>query len=267
MQISYLDVEGQRIRIARNNHSAATDKLPPLLICNGIGLNFEVCEPFVNEISNDLDLILFDPPGVGDSPIPDKPYRFQALAKLVKAMLEQLNITAIDVLGISWGGALAQQLALDYPALCRRIILSATTSGVFSIPGKPSVLMNMVSPERALNSNFLLEQAGNFFGGEFRTNPQHALQLKRLLKLPPVRGYELQLKAIMSWGSTFRLYRLKQPVLLIYGKDDPIVPYNNAYMMKTLLPNAQLELMDCGHLALFTLSKESGSIVLNFLQS
>ena len=102
---------------------------PPLLLCNGIGMRLEAWRPFVDALDPAIEVISFDAPGTGGSQLPSLPYRFTTLALLLRKMLHNLGHQQADVLGISWGGGLAQQFALLNPRLCRRLILVATATG------------------------------------------------------------------------------------------------------------------------------------------
>src|SRR5258707_12965182 len=127
-------VTGQRLRIAiRQGDGTRT----PLLLMNGIGVNLEVLQPFVDALAPAIEVIRFDVPGTGGSPAPHIPYRFSVLARLVTKMLDQLGYQQVDVLGVSWGGALAQQFAFQYPVRCRRLILVSTGTGALMILRKP----------------------------------------------------------------------------------------------------------------------------------
>ena len=110
-----ITVRRQRLRVAiRKGDGTRT----PLLLMNGIGVNFEVLQQFVDALNPAIEVIRFDVPGTGGSPAPLIPYRFSSHARLVAEMLDQLGYQQVDVLGVSWGGALAQQFALQYPRRC-----------------------------------------------------------------------------------------------------------------------------------------------------
>src|SRR5437588_8871944 len=97
-----ITVKRQRLRIAiRPGNGTRT----PLLLMNGIGVNLEVLQHFVDALDPAIEVIRFDVPGTGGSPAPLIPYRFSVLGRLVTQMLEQLGYQQVDVLGISWGVA------------------------------------------------------------------------------------------------------------------------------------------------------------------
>src|SRR5436309_13746902 len=103
-----ISVRGQRLRVAMRIGDGTRT---PLLMMNGIGVNLEVLQPFVDALDPAIEVIRFDVPGTGGSPAPLIPYRLSMHGLLVTQMLEQLGYRQIDVLGVPWGCALAQQFA------------------------------------------------------------------------------------------------------------------------------------------------------------
>src|SRR5215475_1852864 len=132
MQISLHQIEGQTLRVGIRRGEKAR---PPLLLFNGIGANIELVEPFLNALDGP-EAIIFDVPGVGGSPSPWLPYRPSTLARLSACLLDQLRHDQVDVLGLSWGGALAQQFAFQQGKRCRRLVLAATSPGHLMVRGK-----------------------------------------------------------------------------------------------------------------------------------
>src|SRR5712691_9189446 len=117
-----ITVSGQRLRVAiRKGDGKADGTRMPLLLLNGIGVNLEVLQQFIDALDPAIEVIRFDVPGTGGSPAPLIPYRFSALARLVRKMLDQLGYQQVDVLGVSLGGGLVQQFAFQYPFRCRRL--------------------------------------------------------------------------------------------------------------------------------------------------
>ncbi len=238
----------------------------PLLLCNGIGSSLEIFDPFIAQLDPDRPVVRFDAPGIGASSKPVLPYRFPTLARTVRGALDQLNYSSVDVLGISWGGALAQQLAFQYPRWCRRLVLVATGTGWMMAPPKAAVLGKMVTPRRHRDREYAARIAGDLYGGSARQSPPTASQLLHDRTHPPsVRGYAYQLFAITGWASLPFLPFLRQPTLLLAGDDDPIVPPVNATIMSRLLPNVTLHLYHGGHLALATESAELAPVIDSFL--
>ncbi|WP_256675411.1 alpha/beta fold hydrolase [Pseudomonas sp. GXM4] len=101
---------------------------PPLLLLNGLGGLIKTFDALRNELGDYITITL-DVPGVGKSQMPRWPMRLPSHADLIAEMLKQLGIDHVDVFGVSWGGALAQELALRHPTMVRRLILAATSAG------------------------------------------------------------------------------------------------------------------------------------------
>jgi poly(3-hydroxyalkanoate) depolymerase len=238
---------------------------PPLLIFNGIGANIELVQPFLDALPGP-EVIVFDVPGVGGSPAPALPYRPWMLARLSARLLEELGHERADVLGVSWGGALAQQFAFQHPARCRRLVLAATSPGHLMIPGKLSVLAKMASPRRYKDAEYMSRIAGDIYGGALRRSPELAREHLRHVRWSSDYGYYLQLVAGFGWTSLPWLAFLRQPTLVMAGADDPLVPLANARILTRLIPDARLETIDDGHLFLVTSARESAARVSEFLR-
>ena len=213
-------------------------------------------------------MIRFDVPGVGGSALPWVPYNFALLACLVGRLLDELGYDRFDVLGISWGGGLAQQMAFQYPRRCRRLVLASTGTGMFMVPGRPSVLSKMLTPRRYRDPAYAKAIAAELYGGRMRRRPGEArFVLYEQERLGPSVGYFLQLLAGVGWTSLPALPLIRQPTLILAGNDDPIIPLVNARIMQALLPNATLHVYDDGHLGLITAADELGPLVSRFLTS
>jgi len=258
-----ITVRGQRLRVAiRKGDGTRT----PLLLMNGIGVNLEVLQPFVDALTPAIEVIRFDVPGTGGSPSPRIPYRFSVLAWLVTQMLDQLGYQQIDVLGVSWGGALAQQFAFQYPVRCRRLILVSTGTGAFMVPGKPSALAKIATPRRYQDPVYMAQIAGEIYGGKMRTRPELAHEFARTAHLGSVLGYFYQMLGAVGWTSILWLRTLRQPTLILHGDDDPLVPLVNAKIMQRLIPHAKLYIFHDGHLGLGTSAQELAQVVDQFLR-
>lgn len=262
MEIKVLDVDGQLLRVGVKHGSPAH---PPLLMFNGIGANLELAEPFMAELK-ETGGIIFDVPGVGGSPAPAFPYRASTLARLAKRLAQILGHDKVDVSGVSWGGGPAQQFAYQYPGFCRKLVLAATSPGVIMVPGTPSVLAKMASPRRYTDPGYMRSIAAEIYGGEFRKDPtlinRHAAAMKGTTQY----GYMLQLLAMTGWTSLPWLWLLRQPTLIIAGTDDPLVPLANARLLKKLIPNSRLELIEDGHMFLVTKPRLCAELIESFLR-
>ncbi|MCF8470795.1 MAG: alpha/beta fold hydrolase, partial [Parvibaculum sp.] len=137
----------------------------PLLFFNGIGANIELIAPLA-EALGDRDLITFDAPGIGGSPSASYPYRPWQFARMAAGILDELGYGEVDVMGVSWGGAMAQQFAFQYGKRVHRLILAATSAGMLMVPGKPGALMKLAHPRRYMDPDYLLKHFEMLYGDE-----------------------------------------------------------------------------------------------------
>jgi poly(3-hydroxyalkanoate) depolymerase len=266
LHIGSIALDGQLLRVGiRPLPAGVAASTPPMLIFNGIGANMELAGLMMSRITT-VESLIFDVPGAGKSPPPRFPYRPFGMARLARKLLDALGYTTIDVMGVSWGGALAQQFAIQYPARVRRLVLAATAmGGPTMVPGRPSVLLKMINPRRYLDKGYMKRVAPELYGGELRTNPEAIKLFTDHAKGGSKKGYRYQMLAMMGWTSLPWLWRIQHPTLVLAGNDDPLVPLINARIHTWLLPHARLHILDDGHLFLLTKADETGQIISAFL--
>lgn len=261
-QTRTIDVEGQLLKVAIK----AGDGVP-LLIFNGLGANLELLDPLTSALDG-IETIVFDVPGVGGSAVRRLPYRLRGLARLAARALDQLGYSGeVDVLGVSWGGALAQQFARSYPNRCRRLVLAATTPGTLMVPGSPWLLAKLLAPRRYKDSEYFNEIAPRLYGGQLRDNPSLARDYVAKLKTPHRLGYVYQQMAFWGWSSLFWLPLLRQRTLVLGGRDDPLAPLINSRLLALLIPRATLHVVEDGHLFLMAGSLAAIPVIRTFLMA
>ena len=173
--------------------------------------------------------------------LPPFPYPIAALSSWVAALMSRLGHREFDVLGLSWGGGLAQQLAVQSRRRVRRLVLVATGTGALMVPAHPRVLAKMLTPRRHRDPEYAARIAPEIYGGSMRTNPEvGAALLHGATRAGPKRGYYYQLAAMTGWSSLPFLRMIQQPTLVMGGDDDPIIPVVNPRMQAQLIPSARL---------------------------
>ncbi|RLA05230.1 MAG: poly(3-hydroxyalkanoate) depolymerase [Gammaproteobacteria bacterium] len=263
MQFSTIKIKGQSLRVGIKTGS---NNKPPLLIFNGLGSSLEVLQPFVNSKAvEDFEIIAFDIPGTGGSPTPFFPYRFSSMAKLANEILDHFDYGEIDVLGVSWGGVLAQQFAKNYPDRCRNLILASTSTGAISFPPSPTLWIKMMTPKFYRQTAYMVGVGADLCGSLFRSDKKKAQQAENNKSEITLRGFYYQLMACNGWTSVHWLHTLKHPTLILAGERDPIVPISNSKLMKKLLPNSQIEILKAGHLFLMTKAELTAEHVREFV--
>ena len=261
-----LAVRGVHVRVSVRPARGRLDAEPPLLLCNGIGASLEVLQPLVDALDPDRGVIRFDVPGVGGSPVPPYPYLLAALASWVSAVAADLGHRRFDVLGLSWGGGLAQQLAVQCRRRVRRLVLVATGTGCLMVPAHPRVLITMATPRRHRDPAYAARVAAEIYGGTVRTDPEGAARLLHAAtRAGPRRGYYFQLAATAGWSSLPFLPLLRQPTLVLAGDDDPIIPLVNARVLARMIRNSRLHVYPGGHLGVLTESDQLAPVIDDFL--
>lgn len=259
--VRQIAIDGQSLRAAIRH---GRERQPPLLLFNGIGANWELAKPLLEALTH-TTAIIFDVPGVGASPKPVFPYRPSTLARLAAGLVAELGYAEVDVAGVSWGGGIAQQFAHQYPKLCRRLVLAATAPGFTMVPASPAVLWKMATPRRYTNKSYMNRIAADIYGGAFRHDPsligRHATAMHGARNL----GYLYQLLAMAGWTSLPWLWSLRQPTLVLMGSDDPLVPPINGHILARLIPNAELRMIEDGHLFMVTRPAETAALIEDFL--
>jgi pimeloyl-ACP methyl ester carboxylesterase len=132
-------------------------------------------------------------------------------------------------------------------------------------PGKLSVLWKLATPRRYLDKNFMREIGPQIYGGDFRRDPDLISRHANAMSGARGLGYLYQLLAMSGWTSLPWLWSLRQPTLILAGKDDPIVPVVNGRIMAGIIPNARLEIIDDGHLFMVTRPVETAKRIEKFL--
>ena len=255
-------VDGRTLRVGRwmAEGREAGDHLP-LLFFNGIGANIEAMSPLAAALP-ERDFITFDMPGVGGSPDPVVPYNAIMMARIAALLLDKFDMPLVDVMGVSWGGAMAQQFAFQNGARTNRLILAATSAGMLMVPGKPAALIKMADPRRYIDPDFMSKHFKTLYGGATSGKDGHIGRIT-----PPSKtGYFYQLLAMLGWTSAPFLPFMKKETLIMMGGDDQIVPVVNGKFLNMLIPNSELlEVENGGHLFMLSHVEESIAAIREFL--
>jgi poly(3-hydroxyalkanoate) depolymerase len=240
----------------------------PLLLIMGIGGHVEMWRGFEDALHPaGIRTIAFDAPGTGQSTAYRRPRRMSGLARTVESMLDALGYDQVDVLGVSFGGGLAQQLAHQAPERVRRLVLCATSAGMVALPGDLRAMTALATPRRYWDRAYYGRVAPRIFGGDARRLQDPAQDAgARFLHPPSTMGYSHQLMAMAGWTSFHWLSGLSHPTLVMTGDDDPLVPVVNAQLLAWRIPNAELHVVKGGgHLFLLERPLEAAAIVSRFL--
>jgi pimeloyl-ACP methyl ester carboxylesterase len=218
----------------------------PLLFLGYFNANMDAWDPkVINGLAAAHEVILFDNAGAGASG-GETADTVAEMTQHCVAFCRAVGLKAINVVGFSLGGMIAQQLALDHPELVQRLILLGTGPR----GGEGMTFTELSAEEQADPVAFLL---GAFFSPSLASQAAGREYMKRLESrkedrdLPVSRESAVaQLAAIREWGTiptTGRYATLKEithPTLVVHGNKDIVVAPINALVLAEHLPNAQL---------------------------
>ena len=256
-----LEAQGEKYAYRRFGKRAGR---PLLCLQHFIG-TLDNWDPAVTDVlAADRELILFDNAGVGRSS-GTVPKTIAGMARHVFAFLDGLGVTSCDVLGFSLGGMIAQQLALDRPAIFRRLILVGTAprggEDIMHLE-KPRLAKFIEDPKLQAQGYAVLQKI--FFALTPSSQAAGEAFVGRLMQRkddrdppsgPQVAG--AQMAAFREWeqfsGERFaELQRIRQPTLVVNGIHDDMIPVANSHWLGQHLPNAVLlTYPDSGHGSLF----------------
>ncbi|WP_018331676.1 alpha/beta fold hydrolase [Actinomycetospora chiangmaiensis] len=266
-----LSVAGRRLRVAVRPAAPDPSGAPaprPLVLVNGIGASLELLAPLAETLDPRREVIRFDVPGIGGSQLSPVPLPMAALTTLLADLLDQLDgLTGrshrvVDLLGLSWGGGIVQQFALQYPRRTGSLALVSTGTGVMMVPARIGVLARMLTPRRYNDPSYRRDAGREIYVGE---DPDAVDALFSRVQPVRARAYLHQLFALTTWTSLPVLPFISAPTLVLAGRKDPVIPIVNAHVMGSLLPRGEVHLHRGGHLGLLTRPGELGPVVEDFL--
>jgi pimeloyl-ACP methyl ester carboxylesterase len=211
--------------------------------------------------------LALDNRGIGQSDVPPGPYPIALMASDAAAVLDAAGIESAHVFGVSMGGMVAQEFALQYPKRVLSLILGCTAAGgpaaARAEPEAIQMLMRRekMSPEQAAEAAvpFIYDPA------TARARIDEDLAIRRPW-FPSPAGYAAQLQGILGWESYSRINQIVAPTLVIHGESDRLVPPGNAKLIAERIPGANLVMIPhASHLFLTDQTEVSHHAILQFL--
>jgi len=239
----------------------------PLLLIQGMsGTHLTWGEPFLSRLEPDFDCVVFDNRGIGNSDEVSAPFTIADLAGDALAVMDAAGLETAHVLGISMGGMVAQQLALQAPERLRTLTLGCT------YPGGPG--SSLIAPEDAgplleamgsgnLDRVFRAMYEVNLSPG-FRADPANYDDFTAMASALPARQQtvQLQIQAVGGHDTQERLAEIGAPTLVIHGTEDRMIPVANGELIASLIPGAKLEIFEgVGHLFWWEQPQRSAELI------
>jgi pimeloyl-ACP methyl ester carboxylesterase len=235
----------------------------------GLSANMDWWDPkLIEETSKKYKTAVFDNRGAGRTDAPKIDYSIKMFADDTAKLMDNLKIQKAHILGISMGGMIAQEFALNYPQRVEKLVLCSTNCGASkSVPAAPEVLKVLISGGASTSEDIVKNTIPLLFTEDFiKSNPALIkLVTERLLKAPITPdAFSRQVKAIMAWDTYARLPKIKTPTLVMHGKKDILIPPQNAKIIADRIPGAKLVYFEKSAHALF--SQETDKVISTLLQ-
>jgi pimeloyl-ACP methyl ester carboxylesterase len=242
----------------------------PLVLIPGFAAGAWIWFKHVAPLATKFKVVTFDPRGIGQSSFESEPLTMRLLAGDTAALLHGLGIEQAHVLGVSFGGFVAQEFALAYPEATRTLSLCCTS---FGGPNHVAPSMDILTAVLSTNGFNTDERVRRnllpAFSPDFvRSHPDDVEEVikLRLGNLVVEEAYRSQLKAGLGFDAESRVVAIKAPTLVFSGDADRIVPVQNSRNLAERIPGARLRLVEGGsHLFFIEQPWEFNRTVVEFL--
>ncbi len=217
----------------------------PLLLIPGFGSTIPAYWANIPELARHFRVIAFDPRGSGRSGVPPDGYTMQVFADDAAAVLDAAEAAAAHVFGTSFGGMVAQHLALEHPRRVRRLVLGCTTPG--GTRHVPPPLENVTrflaaggiaDPAEAVRSTYFMHYSDEYAAAHDGEIVERSLANAWLRATP--EGRAGQLAAVQGHDTYERLRKIAHPALVVHGGEDGMVPVENGRLLGEAIPGARL---------------------------
>jgi pimeloyl-ACP methyl ester carboxylesterase len=247
-----------------------TGEGPTVLLFNGTMSTLETARPIVDVLAARLDVVVHDQRGLGRTSIPEGPYTMADYAADGLALLDHLGIDTCRVAGISFGGMVAQELAVTAPERVERLALLCTSPGGPDRSSYPLHELGSLSPDerRALS----LRLMDTRFDDEWlASHPRDRMMVEAMAgRAAPepgseaARGVAEQVAARSHHDVWDRLPAVTAPTLVACGRFDGIAPLANGEAIASRIPGAELRVYEGGH-GFFVQDERAFPEVIDFL--
>jgi pimeloyl-ACP methyl ester carboxylesterase len=235
----------------------------PLVLVHGLGDRGEAWAPTLKRLKRaGFHVYVPDLLGYGRSPRPENgDYSIDGQAKFVYDFIQALGLQKTDLGGWSMGGWIALKLALDHPELIDRVVVYDSAGMRFDIN----------DPKKLFEPQTTDDVQRLFSTMEPKAEPMPMFVRRDVLRA--IQGYEWTIdKNLSSFKESDllepRLPTLPEPLLIVWGSDDHLIPLNIGEQMHQLVPNSELDILaGCGHLAPNRCSSRAASATADFLKA
>ena len=273
-ETSLVDIypEGAVPRVTVNGLGMHYEQLgsgPPLVLITGIPGTAANWLPFAERLKNDFTITVFDNRGSGFTDKPEDYYSIKQMAADAAGLIEQLRLGPSNVFGISMGGMIAQELAINHRQLVRRLVLGCTQCGGSQvIPPGEEVNQAFAFPDDDWGARMRLLGPLAFSATTRRERPDfiEAFVTLKTAEPQPLYAYRRQIGACVRHDTYERLDRIACPTLVVTGTDDDVILAANSETLHRRIPGSSLRyLPGAGHLFFLEQPEATAALLKEFL--
>lgn len=256
----------------------------PIIFIHGYGTKKEVWKPQIKDISRKYQAITFDLRGTGESDRPDIPYTMKMLAEDIRGLMNVLGIKKAHIVGRSFGGMIAQHLALMYPTIVDKLILIATNYGRKNTDWVDVAKNGRLEEIETIPHNPIkaFKQKSKWvfyikFRKEMENDPAKkfydSFSMNDLIKestINPSKPQDIinQAEAMKTHYTLESLHKIDNETLLIAASHDRQTPVSVMAEMRDRIPNSELKVIqDAGHFMTLSRAGEVNNLILDFLKA
>jgi pimeloyl-ACP methyl ester carboxylesterase len=231
---------------------------PVLTLLEGIGADIAGWRRNIPTLASELRVVAIDHRGNGASGEPPGPCTMTTFVEDALAVLDELGVERAHVYGQSFGGMVAQEMALTYPDLVRTLALAGTHPGPAHAIAVAGRTVPKGEPWRAL-----------YAPGFPEVRPDVVAEDRRVAAAQPdhPRGQRRQWEAMQTWDAFDRLLQIAVPTLVVHGTEDGVVAPGNAELLARRIPGAELRLLEgAGHVFWSERPEFADRLVLDFIE-
>jgi pimeloyl-ACP methyl ester carboxylesterase len=240
-----------------------------LTMIRGLGADLSAWFPQVPEFSKHFRTVVFDNRGAGRTDKPDGPYSTRQMAEDVNGLLNALNIRLTAMLGVSMGGMIAQEFAINHPEKLSCLVLGCTSfGGPESVPPPHETWKAVLAGTGANEKTRRLQEQALFCDETIANNCSviaEYLRARSMFPIPP-HSLALQAAAISTHDAASRIGRIQTPTLVLTGKEDRLVPPENSRLIAARIPGAILNELPGGHLFMCEYPSDFNRAVIEFVK-
>ena len=226
---------------------------PRVLFFNGSGGSIEGSQLLINAFAKTCQVLAHDQRGLGKTSVPDGPYSMADYAHDAAALLDHVGWQTTNIVGLSFGGMVAQEFAVTFPDRVDRLVLMCTSAGGTAGSSYPlHQLAQLPTDERNIALRLLTDTR---FTAEWLAGHPLDAEIMRFQEDRPdtqktklqILGERLQLEARMGHDVADRLHLISSPTLITAGRFDGIAPLANSQAIAERIPNSTLKMYEGGH--------------------